>query len=105
MQARDYRLVIKVQAAQKRDKRQARGDDKHPVPGLRCRIINLQDRQQCGQQCGSGQKAELTVDVPQCAGIRHVAIGDVEKCTALGGAAAQAAAGAHQDKGENQRRH
>ena len=58
----------------------------------------LRQVQHLRQQQGTGKKAQLTIEIPQRAGIRHLVPARCQKRAALSRAAAQASPGAHQGK-------
>ena len=65
--------------------------------GERCQP-GLRQAQRLRQQQGSGKKAQLTIKIPQRAGIRHLFPARRQKSAALSRTAAQASPRAHQGK-------
>ena len=64
----------------------------------------IQRRQYCTEHGGAHAETHLPVHVPQRAGVAHALGGNIQKGQGLCGAAAQAAAQAHQDVGRNNQR-
>ncbi|MNH25307.1 hypothetical protein D3C79_852950 [compost metagenome] len=93
--------ISDAQAQQQRDQRAGGGKIKTALISDNRRKMLKQQIEQQAEQRDAQAKTELAIDIPQCAGVRQLLIGDVQERAALRGAAAQAAAKAHQGKGAN----
>lgn len=64
----DNRPIVQPQAKQQRQQGDGSGANKHPLPG----VDRREHPQQQGEQRAAGKEAELAVQIPQRAGVRHL---------------------------------